>query len=571
MLKILRYGATALFSLLCFIVLASSCVNDEFDMSGDNLNLEITSFQDGIALPLGSTGEITVEKLLQDSENEFLKAGPDGSYSVSYSDVFNVAEELPDFKSFVKFPDMSIYETVDFRLGNIGARAVDGLTATVSENYEFDILSPGDLPEEVVALDLVELTGQSMYIRFSASDLSLPEGVSLLVDLEVEFPDMMKVDKADENGVVRFSGEISKTSSTLHRYASLESIDFTGIDVSKKVSSSLKINSTLKLSVSSPVDLSQWANKDLSLGLSISIRDMKVKKMTGNVEYSAEPIVKTIDLGELNSFFDGKGDDVNLAFNRVLMGLDITTNMGISLNADVDLVPYYGGNAANAKALTADIVLKPSASADKKEVTNYVFDEKSVLEIVKKLPEKLDFIVEAKTDPKRKSVIEPGESYYLYAGYDFELPMEFGKDFKFAYKTTVEDIPEIVGELLSKGNKIKLGGEVKNSLPLGFTLQFNFLDSKGEIVESVKDSAKPIAPCGKEGQASKSELDIVIALENIAGAKEITSLELVFNAASAGVTGVPLKKDSYIQADLQLVFPEGITIDLDEILNDDDK
>jgi hypothetical protein len=45
----------------------------------------------------------------------------------------------------------------------------------------------------------------------------------------------------------------------------------------------------------------------------------------------------------------------------------------------------------------------------------------------------------------------------------------------------------------------------------------------------------------------------------------------VFNANSAGVTGVPVTEDAYLQAVLQLVLPEGITVDLNDILNKEDK
>ena len=80
-----------------------------------------------------------------------------------------------------------------------------------------------------------------------------------------------------------------------------------------------------------------------------------------------------------------------------------------------------------------------------------------------------------------------------------------------------------------------------------------------------------IAPCGLDGSAAKTSLDVVLGLKEGVNSADITSLELVFNANSAGVTGVPVTEDAYLQAVLQLVLPEGITVDLNDILNKEDK
>ena len=52
----LRVMAVAIASFL--LMFSTSCVNEEYDMSEDNLNLEVTPFQEGLTLPLGSTEQI---------------------------------------------------------------------------------------------------------------------------------------------------------------------------------------------------------------------------------------------------------------------------------------------------------------------------------------------------------------------------------------------------------------------------------------------------------------------------------------------------------------------------------
>ena len=129
-----------------------------------------------------------------------------------------------------------------------------------------------------------------------------------------------------------------------------------------------------------------------------------------------------------------------------------------------------------------------------------------------------------------------------------------------------------MGSLLSNGNKVKLAGEINNALPLGLDLTFNFLDSYGNVVPMADGcGVQKIAPCGLDGSAVKTPLEVVLGLREGVNSADITSLELVFNANSAGVTGVPVTEDAYLQAVLQLVLPEGITVDLNDILNKEDK
>ena len=76
---------TVVVALLTLFVV-SSCVNEEYDMSKDNLNLEVTPFQEGIALPLGSTDTLRLKELLKDVDVEVLKTLENGAYAVSLND-----------------------------------------------------------------------------------------------------------------------------------------------------------------------------------------------------------------------------------------------------------------------------------------------------------------------------------------------------------------------------------------------------------------------------------------------------------------------------------------------------
>ena len=87
---------------LVSVFAAISCVQQEYEISEDNLNLEVTVFQEGTEIPLGSTGELNMEDLMesfgQSGSSEYLKAtGENGEYFFEMSETLDLAECLkPD-------------------------------------------------------------------------------------------------------------------------------------------------------------------------------------------------------------------------------------------------------------------------------------------------------------------------------------------------------------------------------------------------------------------------------------------------------------------------------------------
>ena len=55
-------------SLFCIFI--PSCMNEEYEMSEEKLDLEATVFQEGVSLPLGSSAKIKIKDLLDDLDPE---------------------------------------------------------------------------------------------------------------------------------------------------------------------------------------------------------------------------------------------------------------------------------------------------------------------------------------------------------------------------------------------------------------------------------------------------------------------------------------------------------------------
>ena len=73
---------------------AVSCVNSDYEISKENLDLNVTMFQEGVSLPLGSADKVTLGYLyskLDDQTKEYLKS-LDGDYGLYFSGRHDVTD-----------------------------------------------------------------------------------------------------------------------------------------------------------------------------------------------------------------------------------------------------------------------------------------------------------------------------------------------------------------------------------------------------------------------------------------------------------------------------------------------
>ena len=458
--------------------------------------------------------------------------------------------------------------------------ALDRFETSIREEVELDLISAEDMPKELVAVNVIELNETYINLSLDASALPKLGDAVLTVDLAVDLPDMIKVAGADADGNIKLSGKIDDKGMIVIDPVKVEALDLTGKDISKGIKDVIVIDGTVALE-NAAIDVDEWLGKDLEIGFKAGIEDIDIAKVSGKVDYQVDPVVESVDLSDFASALGDMGSEAKFDFNHAHLALEVVSNLGVPVDAEIELVPYYNGKADASKTVTATLNLEPAATADDIQVSKiwlandkdrmpagYTFVEVDILSLLKQIPEKLEFRLNAGTDPDSESVLEPSAEYMLSALYLFELPLEFGEEFEITYRDTISDMPEILGSLLAKGSKVKLAGEIVNSIPLALDLRLNFLDSNGNVVPLAEGcGVQKIAPCNLDASASVTPLEIVLAVKEGVNA-DIASLELMFNANSAGVAGIPVTEDAYLQAVLQLVLPEGITVDLKDIMKE---
>lgn len=458
---------------------------------------------------------------------------------------------------------------------------MDKFETSLRKEIEVMFIGSGILPAEVKSVGLVELKDTYLSLALDASSLPDLGSTKVAVDMSIALPDMIKVSdvQKDEDGNIILAGTLDSKGQLALPPIRIDAFDLTGVDLSngKDVMCNIVLDGTITMT-DAALDVSKWFGKELNVGFKSVIKEIQIDRLTGKVEYKVDPVTETVDLGDFADALSGEGFEAELDFYRANLALEVETNLGVAVNADMKLIPYYDGKADESKAVKTKLALEPATSVDQNNVTRYwiadrtdgcpegyKFVQADLVGLLKSMPEKLEVRLEAGTDPSRECVLVPGADYKLKAAYRFALPLEFGEDFCVTFKHTMEDVPAIVGQLVSNG-KIKFVGEAESTLPLGLDLSLNLLDSNRNVISLDSGcGSQKIKPCGLDGSSVKTDLDLMLGLASGVKNAEVSAIEIVFKATSKDAVGVPLTEDASIQLDLNLMLPEGMTIDLGDM------
>lgn len=119
-----------------------SCVNEQYEISKENLDLNVTGFRDGVCLPLGSSAAIRLDTLvkrlgLEEDLKNYLLAGTDGAYTVTYSsdEPIDLSENLESLTGLVDIDKIDIKEKIDINLSSVN---VDDFTFEGKDDFKLE-------------------------------------------------------------------------------------------------------------------------------------------------------------------------------------------------------------------------------------------------------------------------------------------------------------------------------------------------------------------------------------------------------------------------------------------------
>lgn len=470
----------------------------------------------------------------------------------------------------------------------MGTLAMDApYEKAVKQEFEVALMSMESIPEELVSIDRVEFEDVFFNLCLDASELPDLGSTKLALEFEIGLPDLIVIDSenVEEGNVLTVSGELDKDGKiTIDpiRVAALDlsSIDFKSTEELKEV---ITVDGKVILD-NVALDINEWLGKTLEVRVEGGIKDIEISKVSGKVDFQIDPIATAVDLTEVKEYLEMDNLEINGIENflaRLSLAADIKTNVGVPMGAKMSITPYSGGNPIEDAVWETELTLNHSQSAADTTHTRYWLSslekDKDVYvpagythihlplkEYLSNIPDSLSISIEAGTDPSAVCVIEPTHEYVVEAAYSVEVPFEFGEGCSVTYRDTIPDLPPLVGQLLAMGDLV-LTGDITSSLPLEIDMKVNLLDMDGNKI-SLDESAswQKIKGCTPDGEPAITELYLGIQKQDGVEVNGVSAIELEFNFAT--VAGVPLSDNCFLQASLQALVPNGVSVDLNELM-----
>lgn len=471
---------------------------------------------------------------------------------------------------------------------SMGTLAMDApYEKAIKQEFEVALMSMESIPEELVSIDRVEFEDVFFNLCLDASELPDLGSTKLALEFEIGLPDLIVIDSENvkEGNVLTVSGELDKDGKiTIDpiRVAALDlsSIDFKSTEELKEV---ITVDGKVILD-NVALDINEWLGKTLEVRVEGGIKDIEISKVSGKVDFQIDPIATAVDLTEVKEYLEMENLEINGIENflaRLSLAADIKTNVGVPMGARMVITPYSEGNPIEEAVWETELTLNHSLSAADTTYTRYWLSslekDKDVYvptgythihlplkEYLSNIPDSLSISIEAGTDPSAVCVIEPTHEYVVEAAYSVEVPFEFGEGCSVTYRDTIPELPELVGQLLAMGDLV-LTGDITSSLPLEIGMKVNLLDMDGNKI-SLDESAswQKIKGCTPDGEPAITELYLGIQKQDGVEVNGVSAIELEFNFAT--VAGVPLSDNCFLQASLQALVPNGVSVDLNELM-----
>ena len=473
---------------------------------------------------------------------------------------------------------------------------LDEYSISISESIDIEGMSI-DLPEMINSIKISELSLKDVYLALdidASKVASLVGGAKMTLTMDISLPEILLVEGA-ENGNLHIEKKFKDG------VLSLDPVRIHGLDLSKvEVKDGKLALDEMKVAVDGTlkaeqlkVNMDELEGKDVEVAIACSLASrnaeglpsetIDINKIIGNVGLQIDPVETTVDLSSVAEMINGDNMSLVLDINTFWLSVDVNTNIDVPVKGELEITPYYGEEAG--KKAVIDIELDPKERVDDKyriyvsnkdpQTQGLTFVELDLMSLLYNKVEgqkpvmasSLVVNLNAGLDAEKECVIEPSKEYFFSADYEVGVPLELGADFLFEYRYVI-DLPETANQLLAYGS-LGLGGKITNGLPLRMDLQLRLLDSEGNVVPMKEGAGKMVvAPCDPTGRPVTTDISLVLGGID-KNAPQLHAVELVFTVDSKGAVGVPLTPDSFLQAKLSALIPDGVTLDLNEFLNSD--
>lgn len=223
--KSLFNGAITYVVAFLTLVTVSSCVDEKFELAKDKLDLNVTVFQEGISIPLGSTEKIVLESLYEqlDSATRAMLQNIDGAYMFSMADTLDVTKDLTEaLQGMGALDSVALTKSFSFPLKNIDLSSIKikGQELTMEEI---------DLEKMLAELDVEKLNENLPNIEKALETIkvSVPDIESDA--LSINFMEEMADDFQKQTVIASLSNSLNVPESALSNPLASQEMDYDSI------------------------------------------------------------------------------------------------------------------------------------------------------------------------------------------------------------------------------------------------------------------------------------------------------------------------------------------------------
>ena len=96
-------------------------------------------------------------------------------------------------------------------------------------------------------------------------------------------------------------------------------------------------------------------------------------------------------------------------------------------------------------------------------------------------------------------------------------------------------------------------------------MQIDMLDADKKVMPVEKTAVQAISACNSDGSAVVTPLELAIDLKEDSSVADLAALKVTFRVTSPNYTGIPVDEADFVQADLKIAVPDGLTVDIAEL------
>ena len=581
----------------CAMVLTGCSTDDGIDLGDIDTNIGIGS--DGFTLPGSSTNYIKLQDVLDLKDDGVVNILENGDYQFQKSDDISSANPKVKQIEFTSPITESYGISVDIDyIPPFGFDwPVETITLPTQELAMFEFSDTEDT--QVDHLESAHATG-SITLTLNLASLNVAFSK---IDASFELPYFLKFgsvskgtitrDDANQTQKLDVTFETKNNQKITLQLAELVGFQKTkpsgstphlvvnanGIDLMGKIQATLSVKQSYQQSTAP-------SSININIGTDASVSTLTVNEATGYFDPKIDPQTSSVEIG--NDIPDFLNDDkVNIMLSNPTIELDINNNINVEAFITGKMIATYKDNSTKVMNFSktnagSNITIKPHTAATGtttskivicrkpgnevgvqyivKDGTGTEAGEKDLANILKKIPEKLDFTFTTKSDTEYKGSIKfynpadgdnpskPGQGYSIEPKYDFKAPLSLDAGSTIVYNDTIKDWNKDLQDNdidLLKGGKLTVNAKVDNSTPMRLYITPTAIGTDKKAISSItvtvetdKKDAQGYYISSNYGTADASNLTIKL-LSNEEGAfKKLDGLAFKVTAVAeqSGIT-----------------------------------